>query len=407
LENTVSKTILMIGAFDVKAKEYALVRTLIEAHGCSVLTMNIGVLGATDRFPIDVDHDQVARAGGSDIGRLQKERDRGKAMQVMSQGAAVLTRRIYAERRFDGVFGMGGGGGSSVIGAAMQTLPIGVPKVLLSTVAGGDTSAYVGIKDVTMIPSIVDIAGINPISQKVFRQAAGAICGMVAMDYESSRVSKPIIAATMFGNTTVCVDRCRQALSDAGYQVLVFHCTGAGGRTMEGLIEEGYVEAVLDITTTEWADEVCGGIYSAGNQRLSAPGQAGIPHLIVPGCVDMANFGPKGTIPEKYKDRLLYPWNPANTLMRTNVAENRQMGEVFARKANAARGPVAFLVPLRGVSILDGDGQPFCDRKADAALVHAIKENLNEGIRVTEMDNNVNDPEFADKAVEMLLDLMA
>lgn len=397
----------MIGAFDVKAEEYALVRTLIEAHGCSVLTMNIGVLGATDRFPIDVDHDQVARAGGSDIGRLQKERDRGKAMQVMSQGAAVLARRIYDERRFDGVFGMGGGGGSSVISAAMQTLPIGVPKVLLSTVAGGDTSAYVGIKDVTMIPSIVDIAGINPISQKVFRQAAGAICGMVAMDYESSRVSKPIIAATMFGNTTVCVDRCRQALSDAGYQVLVFHCTGAGGRTMEGLIEEGYVEAVLDITTTEWADEVCGGIYSAGNQRLSAPGQAGIPHLIVPGCVDMANFGPKGTIPEKYKDRLLYPWNPANTLMRTNVAENRQMGEVFARKANAARGPVAFLVPLRGVSILDGDGQPFCDRKADAALVHAIKENLNEGIRVTEMDNNVNDPEFADKAVEMLLDLMA
>jgi len=402
-----SETVLMIGAFDVKGEEYDFTRKLIEARGCRTLTMNIGVLGGTDLFPIDIDSAEVAKAGGGDINKLRRDKDRGAAMAAMSKGAAVLARKLHQEGRFEGAFGMGGSGGSSVISKAMRALPIGVPKVLVSTVAAGDTTVLTGIKDVTMIPSIVDVAGLNPISEKIYKEAAGAICGMVKMDYTPSMEAKPVITASMFGNTTECVNMCREALVGKGYEVLVFHATGTGGRTMEGLVDEGYVYAVLDITTTEWADEVCGGVFSAGPDRLSAPGRAGIPHLIVPGCVDMANFGPLATVPERYKDRLLYEWNPNVTLMRTNVEENVKMGRIFAQKANQAKGRVAFLLPLKGVSILDSQGDRFWWPEADQAMFEAIKKDLKPGIKVVELEANINDRAFADKAVEMLMDLMA
>jgi uncharacterized protein (UPF0261 family) len=401
-----SRTILLIGAFDVKGEEYNFVKKLIEAQGCKVLTMNFGVLGKTDLFPIDVDNAEVAKAGGEDINQLQKDKDRGVAMKVMSRGVTVLCEKLYKEGKFDGVLGMGGSGGTSVITSAMRALPIGVPKVMLSTVASGNTSIYVGIKDVTMVPSIVDVAGVNQISEKIFKEAAGAICGMVKMDYIPSRDQRPIIAATMFGNTTPCVDRCRESLISKGYEVLVFHCTGTGGMTMEGLVDEGFVYAVLDITTTEWADELCGGVYSAGASRLDAPGKAGIPHLIVPGCVDMVNFGPKNTVPEKYKDRLFYEWNPSVTLMRTNIEENSKMGEIFAQKANASKGRVAFLLPLKGVSMLDSEGGIFWWPEANRAMFDAIKKNVKPGIQVVEINCNINDEAFSQKAVEMLMELM-
>lgn len=402
-----SKTILLIGAFDVKGEEYNFMRKLIEAQDCKVLTMNFGVLGGTDLFPIDIDNAEVAKAGGGDINQLQKDKDRGISMKVMSRGVAIVAEKLYGEGKFDGVFGMGGSGGTSVITSAMRALPIGVPKVMVSTVASGNTSVYVGVKDVTLVPSIVDVAGVNLISEKIFKEAAGAICGMVDMDYTPSGDQKPIIAATMFGNTTPCVDHCREALIDKGYDVLVFHCTGTGGRTMEGLVDEGYVHAVLDITTTEWADELCGGIFSAGENRLDAPGRAGIPHLIVPGCVDMVNFGPRDTVPEKYKDRLFYEWNPSVTLMRSNTEENAKMGEIFAQKANVSKGRVAFLFPLKGVSMLDSEGEPFWWPEADQAMFDAIKKNVKPGIQVAELDCNINDEEFSQKAVQMLMELVA
>ncbi len=401
-----SKTILLIGAFDVKGEEYAFVRKQIETQGCKILSMNFGTLGSTDLFPVDIDNAAVAKAGGADINQLQKDRDRGKAMAVMGKGAAVLIKRLYEEGKFDGVFGMGGSGGSSVISNAMRALPIGTPKVLVSTVAAGDTTLLAGVKDVTMIPSVVDVAGLNPISEKVFKEGVGAICGMVQMDYTPSTEQKPVIAASMFGNTTACVDMCRNSLIGKGYEVLVFHCTGTGGKTMEGLVDEGFVYAVLDITTTEWADELCDGVYSAGPDRLSAPGRVGIPHLIVPGCVDMANFGPISTVPERHKGRKLYEWNPNVTLMRTNIEENIRMGEIFAEKANAAKGRVAFLFPLKGVSILDSEGERFWWPEADRAMFDAIRKNLKPGIEVVEIDANINDKKFADKAVEMLMSLM-
>jgi uncharacterized protein (UPF0261 family) len=400
--------IVVLGAFDSKGSEYAYLIEQIRRQGGMPLTVNFGILGSTDRFPVDIEADEVARAGGGDLETLRTNRDRGAAMKVMAAGATAVIRRLYEEGQLAGVIGMGGSGGSSVITAAMRALPLGVPKVCISTMAGGDVSSLVGTKDVTLIPSITDVAGVNRISRMIMTRAAGAIVGMVRAAPEPSISERPIIAASMFGNTTACVDACRQQLETAGYEVLVFHATGAGGRTMESLIDEGFVDACLDITTTEWADELCGGVFSAGPDRLSAPGRRGIPHLIVPGCVDMVNFGPVDSVPQKYRDagRLFYEWNPAVTLMRTNVEENRRLGVIFAEKANAARGSLAVMLPLRGVSILDGDGQRFCDRDADRAMFAALREHLDERIPVIGVDANINDPEFARQAVDTMLTLI-
>jgi len=317
-------------------------------------------------------------------------------------------RRLYDQGRLGGVIGMGGTGGASVITAAMRALPVGVPKVCVSTVAGGDVAPYVGTKDIAMFPSITDVAGVNRISRVVMTRAAGAIVGMANAVPEASQADRPIVAASMFGNTTPCVDACRRMLEAAGFEVLVFHATGVGGRTMESLIDEGFVDACLDITTTEWADVLCGGVFSAGPERLTAAGRRGIPQVIAPGCVDMVNFGPLASVPEKYRvaGRQFYEWNPAVTLMRTSVDENQRLGEIFAERINAATGPTAVVVPQRGVSILDGDGQPFCDRAADEAMFAALRAGLRRGIEVVEVDANINDAAFAEQAVALLRRLM-
>ena len=402
------KTICIIGAFDTKGEDHAFLREEVIKLGLQVLTINIGVLGSTTLFPVDFHASDVLKAAGIDLNQIRAQRDKAAAMKAFDQGAPVLARQLYEQGKFAGIIGMGGSGGSSIIASAMRSLPIGVPKVLVSTVASGDVSFYVRGKDITIIPSIVDVAGLNRISRLIYSRAAGAIYGMVQNEPPSASEDRPIIAASMFGNTTDCVNASVKALNEKGFEVLVFHATGAGGRAMETLVTDGLVEAVLDITTTEWADELCHGVFSAGPERLDAPGQRGIPHLIVPGCVDMANFGAPSTVPEKFRQtkRVFYEWNPSVTLMRTNVEENRQMGEIFAKKANAATGPVAFLIPLRGVSMLDGDGQPFCDREADRAMFDTIKANIKSGIPFIEVDLNINDPAFAAQAVEMMLELM-
>ena len=295
-------TILMIGAFDTKGAEYAFLRGEIIARGHELLAANTGVVGAAEDFPVDISADEIALAGGTTLAALRAKADRGAAMKAMSAGAASVAEKLYAAGRFAGAIGMGGSGGSSVVTAALRALPIGVPKVCVSTVASGDTSAYVGAKDVVLVPSIVDVAGVNRISRVIFARAAGAICGMVEREPPSGADDRPIIVASMFGNTTECVNTCVDSLSTKGYEVLVFHATGTGGRTMESLVREGLVDAVLDITTTEWADEVCGGVFSAGSERLDAAGEMGLPQLVVPGCIDMANFGGMETVPAQYKD---------------------------------------------------------------------------------------------------------
>jgi uncharacterized protein (UPF0261 family) len=288
----------------------------------------------------------------------------------------------------------------------MRELPVGVPKVMVSTVGGGDVSAYAGSKDISFIPSIVDVAGINSISRVIYTNGAGAIAGMVKMDRPKASSEKPLVAASMFGNTTECVDRARGIVEAAGYEVLVFHATGTGGKTMESLINDGYIVASMDITTTELADEVCGGVFNAGPERCLAASRKGIPAILVPGCVDMANFGGVETMPEKFKGRNIYEWNPNVTLLRTNVEENVRMGEMLAAAANASSAPVTFILPLKGVSMLDSEGGQFWDPEADKACFDAIKKNLKPGIQVIEADLNINDPAFAELCANTLLAML-
>ncbi len=405
-----ARTVVMLGALDTKGEEYAFVKELIEKQGLETLVVDFGVMGEPAIEP-DVPRQAVAAAGGGDLAYLSSGEHKDVAMSVMAKGLAVVARRLYDEGKLDGVIAMGGTGGTSVASTGMRTLPVGVPKVMVSTVGGGDVSAYAGTRDITFVPSIVDVAGINRISRGIYANAAGAIAGMVSVEKPPVREEKPLITASMFGNTTPCVDRARGILEQNGYEVLVFHATGTGGRTMESLIADGYIAASLDTTTTELADEVCGGVFSAGPERCLAAARAGIPAVLVPGCVDMANFGGIETIPEKYLDRNLYQWNPNVTLLRTNVEENTRMGEIIAAAANAATASVAILLPLKGVSMLDsvspdGEAGAFWDPEADQACYDAIKSNLKPGIPVIEIDNNINDPEFVDKATQLLLDML-
>jgi len=400
-----AKTVVILGTMDTKGQEFAYVKRLMEGHGVDVLIVDTGVLEEPKLKP-DVRREEVASAGGKNIKELVEKKDRGEAMEVMSKGAAVVASRLYKEGKLDGIIGMGGSGGTAVTTAAMRALPVGVPKVMVSTVASGDVSPYVATRDITMIPSVVDVAGLNPISREIFANAAGAIAGMVKTEAEKAPEEKPLIAATMFGNTTPCVDLAREKMEEAGYEVLVFHCTGTGGRTMEDLIDDGFISGVLDITTTEWADELVGGVFSAGPARLDAASRAGIPQIIVPGCVDMVNFGAMDTVPEKYKDRKFYQWNPNVTLMRTNPEENNEMGRIFAKKANASAGPVVFMLPLKGVSMLDPEGEIFYWPEANQAIFDAIKNNVRSDIPVIEMDVVINDPTFAERAVQELLNML-
>ncbi|MFM8322031.1 MAG: Tm-1-like ATP-binding domain-containing protein [Chloroflexota bacterium] len=399
------KTVVIAGALDTKGKEFLFVKNLIEKEGLNTLVVDFGVMGAPDFAP-DVTRAEVARQGGGSLADFASGQHKDAAMKLMTAGLKAVVKQLHAEGRLHGMLSMGGSGGTSIATAAMRELPVGVPKVMVSTMGGGDVSAFAGAKDITFIPSIVDVAGINSISQAIYANAAGAISGMVKIERPEAAEVKPLVAASMFGNTTKCVDRARGIMEAAGYEVLVFHATGAGGRTMEGLINDGYIVASLDITTTELADEVCGGVLSAGPERCLAAARQGIPAVLVPGCVDMANFGGIDSVPEKYRSRTLYEWNPNVTLLRTNVEENRKMGAMLAAAANASAGPAAVILPLRGVSMLDSQGERFWDPAADQACYDAIRQNLRPGIELIEADCNINDPEFADLCAHTLLKLL-
>ena len=399
-----TKRIMIIGALDTKGAEFAFLRDQIQGYGVETLVVNIGVIGEPPFAP-DISAAEVARAAGAELTQLRHAHDRGQAMAAIARGAAEIARQLHAEGRVDGVIGMGGSGGASVITAAMWALPLHVPKLLVFTLAAGDMKPYVGSRNITIMPSIVDVAGLNRVSRQIFSHAAGAIVGMTRAAVPAIE-DRPILAASMFGNTTPCVDRARVALEAAGYEVLVFHATGIGGQTMEALIQDGIVSGVLDVTTTEWADEIAGGMLSAGPARLDAAAQAGVPQVVAPGCLDMANFGPRASMPAQYQDRQLYEWNPTVTLMRTTVDENARMGRIFAEKLNATRGPAKVLIPLRGFSMLDSPGERFWNPEADAAFVTALRADLQPGIVVEELDANINDPQFADRAAALLLGML-
>ncbi len=395
------KTIALLGALDTKGVEYAYVRQCIEARGHATLLIDVGTLEPPCIAP-DIPRDTVALAAGADMAALSARRDRGEAVAVMTRGAALLLPKLYAEGRFDAVMALGGTGGTAMACAAMRALPLGVPKVMVSTAAGTDVSGYVGVKDIVMIPSIVDVSGINSISRELFARAAGAVCGM-AETVVPPGDDKPLVTASMFGNTTPAVEHAKQILEAEGYEVLVFHCTGTGGRAMESLIASGRIAGVLDITTTEWADELAGGVLSAGPSRLEAAAKQGVPAIVTPACLDMVNFWAPETIPAKFRGRTFYPHNPNVTLMRTTVEESARLGEILAEKLNQSTGPVTVLLPLKGLSMIDAPGGPFWNPEADRALFSALKKHLRPDIPVIELDCNVNDPEFSGACARHLL----
>jgi uncharacterized protein (UPF0261 family) len=400
-----TRTVAIVGALDTKAADFAYLRERIEAAGAATLLIDIGILGAPG-LAADVDRGGVAAAGGGNLADFQDGSAKDEAMQVMARGVRATVERLHAEGRIHAIVGMGGTGGTSIAAGAMRALPMGVPKLMVSTVAGGDVSGFAQGTDIVFLPSIVDVAGLNSVSRKVYAQAAAAIAAMMNADPPPAE-DRPPIVASMFGNTTTAIDHARGLLEGAGYEVLVFHATGSGGRTMEALIGGGQIVASLDLTTTELADHVAGGVMSAGVERCLAAARAGIPAVLAPGCVDMVNFHGVDTMPERYRNRQLYQWNPNTTLMRTDAAENAAIGQMIAEAANAARGPVTVLLPLRGVSMLGAPGGRFHDPVADKACFDAIRARLRPDIHLMEIDAAINDPTFSRAAAEELLRLIA
>ena len=404
--SAIDKSILILGCFDTKGEIFSYLRKRILEQGERVITVNTGVMGTTDYFPVDIESDVVAMEAGFTIVDLRNEGNRGQAIDIMSTGAANIVSKLIATKGVKAAIGMGGGGGTYIALFAMQEIPMGIPKLCLTTLAAKDLSRQIGHKDITLMSSVVDVAGLNSISKLLVEQAAAAICAMANV-HSSARVSSiGTIAISMFGNTTTCVDRCTELLNKNGYEVLAFHATGVGGTTMEALIREGCFDAVLDITTTELADNLCGGICSAGPDRLNAATERGIPQVVVPGCLDMVNFAHPDTVPIQYKNREFYSWSPDVTLMRTDKEENRILGKQLAQKLNKSAAPTSIVLPLKGISQIDAEGGVFYRPEINQVLFDSIKNNVAQTVDVKEVDAHINDYAFSEILVKTLLEMI-
>lgn len=399
-------TVVLLGTLDTKGHEYDFLRDRLGEHGVDVVLVDAGIMGESPVVP-DITREEVAAAAGADVQALAEAGDRGAAVEVMSRGAAEIVKGLHAEGRLDAVGGLGGSGGSALVTYAMRQLPIGVPKLMVSTVASGDTTPYVGSVDVTMMYSVVDISGVNQISARIMSNAAGALAGMAKATVPPLGEERPLVVASMFGVTTPCVTTARERLEELGYEVLVFHQTGAGGGSMEELIKAGFIVGSLDATTTEFCDQVAGGVLAAVPDRLESAGRLGIPQVVSLGALDMVNFGPMESVPERYRDRNLYVHNPTITLMRTTPDECRQIAELIARKLNVATGPTVLFVPLRGVSAIAVEGQVFHDPEADEALFSTLRDLVDTSkVEVHELDTDVNDATFALAMADRLHELI-
>ncbi|ATW87531.1 uncharacterized protein (UPF0261 family) [Halohasta litchfieldiae] len=398
-------SVVIIGTLDTKSEEIGFARDVIQSQGVDVHVVDTGVVGEPG-FEPDTSASEVAEAAGTSLEHLRKNADRGEAMEAMGEGAAAIAQRMHDDGDLKGILGLGGSGNTSIATTAMRALPVGVPKLMVSTVASGDVEPYVGIKDVMMLYSVADIEGLNQLSRQVIANAALAMVGMVANEPDVSVAAKPTIGITMFGVTTPCAKTARAYLEDRGYETIVFHATGTGGRAMENLIEEGVIDGVLDITTTEWADELVGGNLNAGPERLDAAGEQGVPQVVSTGALDMVNFGPRDSVPEEFEGRLFHIHNPQVTLMRTTPEENAELGRIIGEKLNAATGSTALALPLGGVSMLDVEGEDFYDPEADEALFTALRETVDEQVELIERETDINDEQFAETMAERLDEYM-
>ena len=401
-------TVVLLGTLDTKGIEYNYVRSRIQSEGCDTILIDAGILGQP-LAQTDITREEVAKAAGANLEQLGAARDRGAAIDAMSRGATNIVQSLYTQGRLHGIVGIGGTGNSALVSQAMRALPIGVPKLLVSTVASGDTRPYMGAVDIAMMYSVVDIAGLNRISERILTNAATAIAGMARANagFKPSTENKPLIGATMFGVTTPCVTEARKQLEQRGYEILVFHATGTGGQSMEALVNGDFLSGVPDITTTELADELVGGILSAGPDRLEAASKKGVPQVISLGALDMVNFGPMDTVPEKFRQRKLYKHNATTTLMRTTPEENAELGRITAHKLNMAQGLITLFIPLKGISMIDTEGGPFYDPVADKALIDNLKKELDSHIEVHELDMDINDPRFAQAMAKRLVELIS
>jgi uncharacterized protein (UPF0261 family) len=399
------KTVYVLATLDTKGPEAAFVRDQLAALKVPAKIMDTGCMGVA-AVVADIPREEVFKAAGTTLALLREKGDRGEAVRNSAEGATRIIQELHSRGEVAGVLALGGSAGTTIGTSAMRALPIGIPKLMVSTLASGTVRQWVGDKDILMLNSVVDILGINRISRCILSEAARAMAGMVSLrGKESGGDDRPLIAATMFGVTTKCIMRAKEALEKAGYEVLVFHATGNGGQAMESLIAEGLIAGVLDLTTTELADELCGGFLTAGPDRLTAAGRAGVPQVVSVGATDMVNFYAPETVPARFKGRTFYPHNPVVTLMRTTPEENVRIGEDLGRKCAAAKGPTAILLPLKGVSAIDAAGQPFDDPAARGALFGAIRRSA-KGVEVKELEYHINDPEFADQAARKMLDLL-
>ncbi|NMA00982.1 MAG: UPF0261 family protein [Clostridia bacterium] len=398
--------VVVLGTLDTKGQEFKFIKDVVESVGVETIVINAGVKGKPS-FEPSIPNTEVARAGGRTLEELIKENDRGQAIDVMMRGAAKIVLELFEKGELGGIISLGGSAGTTIGTYAMRALPVGVPKIMVSTVASGDTRPYVDVKDVTMMYSVIDISGINSLSSQILANAAFGIAGMVKGKTPKLGEEKTLIGATMFGVTTPCVTKAREYLEEQGYEVLVFHATGTGGKAMESLIEAGYIKGVLDVTTTEWCDQLVGGVFSAGETRLEAAAKAGIPQVVSTGALDMVNFGPMDTVPAQFKGRKLYKHNPTVTLMRTTVEENRELGKIIASKLNMSQGPTTLFLPLKGVSLIDIEGQPFYGPEEDAALFEELRKGIDkEKVELIEMDTDINDEEFALAMAKKLISML-
>ena len=400
-----SKSVLLVGTLDTKGAEYAYLRERLRAHGVSAILADAGVNEPVGVTP-DISRQELAAETGADPDALAAAGDRGAAVTAMAEAAEALARRLYGEGRIGGVLAAGGSGGTAIATRAMRALPVGAPKLMVSTMAAGNTADYVGASDITMMASVTDVAGVNSISGRIMANAAAAMAGMIQAPPVELGEERPLIGASMFGVTTPSVTHARERLEGLGYEVLTFHATGAGGRAMEGLLESGFLQGVLDITTTELCDELVGGVLSAGPDRLEAAGRLGLPQVVSVGALDMVNFGARETVPPQFEDRNLYVHNASVTLMRTTPDECAELGRQIAAKLSASIGPTALFLPLRGVSMIDAEGQPFYDPDADDALFATVRAGVGDNVELIEMDANVNDPEFAAAMADKLDEYM-
>jgi len=397
--------IYLLATCDTKGHEIEFVRDRLAAIGLAARIIDTGCVGEPHIVP-DVTRAEVFEAAGTTLETMQDRGDRGTAVTQAAAGARGIVERLYASGEVDGVLGIGGSAGTTIGTAVMRALPLGLPKVMVSTLASGQVRPFVRDKDICMLNSVVDILGLNRISRTVLSRAAEAMAGMVRFAaHPIAAGDRPLVAATMFGVTTPCVERAKERLERAGYEVLVFHATGTGGQAMESLVRDGLIAGVLDLTTTEIADELVGGVLSAGAQRLTAAGAQGVPQVVSVGATDMVNFHGIDTVPDPFRDRNLYRHNENVTLMRTTIEECRRIGEDVGRKIASGKGRRAILLPARGVSAIDQKGQPFDDPAARTALFEAVKQAAGD-VEVIEIDRHINDSEFATAAAERLIELM-